>query len=93
MIAYAKSNEDISKVGYEAFMNSPRRIEKEAVCSICVQKYNGYPGLSRKDGKTQICPDCGMREELEAFGYETNKIEERIAEIHRLQREKAECVN
>lgn len=93
LTAYAKPNEDISKVGYEAFRNAPKRIQKESVCPICEQKYSGYPALSRKDGKTQICSDCGIREALEAIGYDTNKIEESIAKVHRLQEKNTECVD
>lgn len=47
-------------------------IKMEAVCSLCGQKYSGYPALSRKDGETPICSDCGMREALEAIGYDAN---------------------
>lgn len=55
-------------------------------CPACEQKYSGYPALSRKDGKTQICPDCGIREALEAFGVDRDKIEESLVEIQRLQK-------
>lgn len=35
------------------------------VCSRCGKKYYGYPALSRKDNKTEICPACGVEEALE----------------------------
>ena len=35
------------------------------VCPICHQEYSQYPALSRRDNKTEICPDCGVREALE----------------------------
>lgn len=37
------------------------------VCPICGNKYEGYPAISRKDNKTPICPDCGVREALTSF--------------------------
>lgn len=58
---------------------------KESVCPACGQKYNGYPATSRKDGITEICPDCGMREAFAAFGYSSKAIEESVAKIHSLQ--------
>lgn len=33
------------------------------VCPKCRKPYTGRPALSRVDNKTDICPDCGMREE------------------------------
>ncbi len=36
------------------------------VCPKCGKGYNGYPAMSRADGK-EICPECGVREALEAF--------------------------
>lgn len=28
---------------------------------------NGFPALSRKDNKTEICPRCGVKEAMEDF--------------------------
>lgn len=40
------------------------------ICPKCKQEYSGYPALSREDNKTEICPQCGQKEALEAFqGY------------------------
>lgn len=36
-------------------------------CPICKNFYSGYPALSRRDNKTDICSDCGMKEALEDF--------------------------
>ena len=33
-------------------------------CPLCHQKITGYPALSRKDNKTQICSNCGMMEAI-----------------------------
>lgn len=37
------------------------------ICPKCGREYTGRPVLSREDGKTDICPDCGMREALNAW--------------------------
>lgn len=36
------------------------------VCPKCGKGYEGYPAMSRLDG-SDICPECGVREALEAF--------------------------
>lgn len=38
------------------------------VCPKCRKPYTGRPALSRVDNKTDICPDCGMREAIESIG-------------------------
>ena len=53
------------------------------VCLKCGQSYKGRPALSRYDGKTLICPDCGVREALESIGVDVNEQEEILAAIHR----------
>ena len=37
------------------------------VCPKCRKPYTGRPALSRVDNKTDICPDCGMREAIESM--------------------------
>ena len=34
------------------------------ICPICNKPYEGYPALSRKDNRTEICPLCGIKEAL-----------------------------
>ena len=41
---------------------------KLPICPSCGKPYVGHPALSRKDNQTSICPDCGIREALEAAG-------------------------
>ncbi len=38
------------------------------VCPKCEKGYDGYPAMSRVDGR-DICPECGVKEALEAFVY------------------------
>ena len=40
--------------------------ELHKVCPKCGKTYAGYPAVSRIDG-TEICPECGVREALDAF--------------------------
>lgn len=36
-------------------------------CQRCGNAYTEEPALSREDGKTAICPDCGTKEAIAAF--------------------------
>ena len=54
-----------------------------SICPKCGRKYTGHPALSRTDGETLICPDCGTREALDTLGI-TREEQDRIIEaIHR----------
>ena len=52
------------------------------VCPLCGCNYTGHPALSRRDNKTQICPDCGTREALESIGISPEEQEKIISIIH-----------
>lgn len=58
---------------------------KSAVCPLCGRAYTGYPAVSRMDSKTEICPDCGIREALDAAGVSDKQKNEILNEIHKLQ--------
>lgn len=51
-------------------------------CPICGKTYHEYPSLSRIDDKTEICPDCGTRQVLEAVGIPVEKQEKILEIIH-----------
>ena len=36
-------------------------------CPSCHRGIEGYPAISRKDNKTEICSQCGQDEAMEAF--------------------------
>lgn len=40
---------------------------KDRKCPICGEHYSEPPALSRKDNKTEICPECGYNEAIEDF--------------------------
>ena len=63
---------------------------KVRVCPICGQEYTDRPAISRTDGETPICPDCGTRQALESLGIDTDEQKKSSqqftaawAEIHR----------
>lgn len=40
---------------------------KNKVCPICKKPIIGYPAISRKDNKTEICSSCGQAEAIKEF--------------------------
>lgn len=56
--------------------------QQPRICPICGQTYHEPPALSRVDGKTQICPDCGTREALQSMGVDIDEQERIIETIH-----------
>lgn len=61
------------------------RIEMETrsrICPFCGKEYKERPALSRRDGRTQICPDCGTREALDSLGVCTDEQDKIIRTIH-----------
>ena len=63
-------------------MKTPTEAKISAVCPICGETYNAPPALSRTDGTSLICPDCGIREALTYIGVPTEEQEKIIATIH-----------
>lgn len=37
------------------------------ICPKCDGDFYDIPAISREDNKTKICPECGMKEAIEAF--------------------------
>lgn len=56
------------------------------ICPRCGASYGRTPSLSRADGRTLICPDCGTREALASMGVSREEQEEIIETIHRSNR-------
>lgn len=36
-------------------------------CPKCKKEFTEYPAISREDNETEICPECGLREAMNAF--------------------------
>ena len=62
-------------------MKEEERITR--TCPICGREYSEHPALSRVDGLTLICPDCGIREALESIGVKEEERERMLEIIHR----------
>lgn len=62
-------------------MKKEGRINKR-ICPKCGNIYLGAHALSRVDGKTQICPDCGTREALESIGIAEEEQDKILKIIH-----------
>ena len=56
--------------------------KEQRTCPICGKIYHDHPALSRTDGRTEICPDCGTRQALEAVGIPAEKQEKILEVIH-----------
>ena len=56
------------------------------ICPRCHKAYRGVPALSRADGQTLICPDCGTREALDSIGVSPEEQDSIIQTIHRCLR-------
>lgn len=59
------------------------RCRSPKVCPRCGQTYTQPSALSRLDGETAICPDCGTREALDSIGVSHEEQEQIIEAIHR----------
>ena len=62
-------------------MKEEERITR--TCPICGREYSEHPALSRVDGLTLICSDCGIREALESIGVKEEERERILEIIHR----------
>ena len=61
-------------------------MQKIRICPLCGCSYTGHPALSRTDGETLICPDCGTRQALDSIGIGEAEQEEILRIIHRVGR-------
>lgn len=52
------------------------------ICPRCGATFDSPPALSREDGKTLICPDCGIREALTSIGVPLEEQEKILETIH-----------
>ena len=44
-----------------------RKILEIQRCPKCKKEFTEYPALSREDNETEICPECGVREAIDAI--------------------------
>jgi len=48
--------------------------KKSFICPRCKNLFEGYPAISRRDNKTEICSSCGEVETM--FDFEFAKMRE-----------------
>lgn len=58
------------------------RMTEPRTCPKCGQVYTDHPALSREDGSTMICSDCGTREALASLGISVEEQNQIIGIIH-----------
>lgn len=63
-------------------INTKGEPEEMRTCPKCGKEYQEHPAISRTDNKTEICPDCGTLEALEAAGISKEAQEEILKTIH-----------
>lgn len=61
------------------------------ICPICGKEYKEPPAISRKDNKTEICPDCGTLEALEALGASDELKMDVLNTIHEARKGAKKC--
>lgn len=60
---------------------------KERICPFCSKVYIRPAALSRKDNKTLICPDCGVREALSYIGVSKEEQDKILSIIHKYEKD------
>lgn len=63
-------------------MKLPTEAKISALCPLCGATYQERPALSRTDGQTLICPDCGIRQALDSIGVAPEEQEKILKTIH-----------
>lgn len=56
-------------------------------CPKCKKEYEGYPAISRKDGKTELCARCGNIESMEIVGMPQKEIDKVMNKIDAIEKE------
>lgn len=77
-----KAGKEDPVISQESLTAANMKKSNVAFCPKCGKAYTDYPALSREDGETKICPDCGVREALEAAGYDEDEQEDVLEQIH-----------
>ena len=66
-------------------MKTKNHVARPVVCPRCGKTYTARPSVSRTDGTTLICPDCGTREALDSIGVNIEEQDKILDAIHRSQ--------
>lgn len=60
----AAINEDLKRLAKDYVTRIVIEVQN---CPKCHKDFVDIPALSREDNETEICPECGVREAVEAF--------------------------
>ena len=63
------------------------RMSERKMCPMCHREDTERPAISRMDGITPICPDCGTRQALGSLGVSAEEQEKILESIHRSMNE------
>ena len=63
----SKDNQNTNNENIIYFDNMRYDNISKKICPSCKKAYTDYPSISRKDNKTLICSECGMKEVQEPF--------------------------
>ena len=67
-------NEDILREELESLPKTlTYKILELQCCLKCKKEFTEHPALSRDDNETEVCPECGVREAIEAYQKATRK--------------------
>lgn len=58
-------------------------IRERRICPLCNQEYTERPAVSKIDGVTPICPDCGTRQALESICVSVEEQDKILQAIHK----------
>ncbi len=62
------NNEEMQDSDNIIYFNNIKDDNKsKKICPSCKKVYTEYPAISRKDNKTLMCSECGMKEIQEPF--------------------------
>ena len=70
-------------------MKKTTKIEPR-ICPNCGAVYSAPSAISRKDDRTPICPECGIREALESIGCSLES-QEHILDVIRTYSDPGRC--
>jgi ribosomal protein L40E len=62
-----------------------KKKNSEKICPRCGKNYCGFPAISRRDNKTEICSDCGTQEAM--FDFQINSCSKPLPNIVKMERE------
>ena len=74
MVSKRYDDEDILREELESLPKTlTYKILELQRCPKCKKEFTEHPALSREDNETEVCPECGIKEALEAYCLSSNR--------------------